>query len=60
MTVSICSFLVSKRHSVVTEVNQPQPGCNEVVLGYRFMDLGSCPGGLNRRDTAVIFTLELG
>ncbi|XP_059089936.1 cellular tumor antigen p53-like isoform X1 [Tigriopus californicus] len=51
---------VSKRHSVVTEVNQPQPGCNEVVLGYRFMDLGSCAGGLNRRDTAVIFTLELG
>jgi hypothetical protein len=24
------------------------------------MDLGSCPGGLNRRDTAVIFTLEFG
>ena len=24
----------------------------------RFTDLGSCAGGINRRDTAVVFTLE--
>ena len=24
-----------------------------------FADLGSCPGGINRRETAVVFRLEL-
>ena len=35
-----------------------QPGCSELVIPYRFMDLGSCAGGLNRRESAIIFTLE--
>jgi len=48
----------SLRHSVVTPLPGPQPGCTELVIPYRFMDLGSCAGGLNRRDSAVIFTLE--
>ena len=48
----------SGRHSVLTPLNPPQPGCSEVPLGHKFMDLGSCPGGINRRETAVIFTLE--
>ena len=43
---------------MVCELPDPQPGTNEVSLGFKFMDLQSCPGGLNRRDTAVIFTLE--
>ena len=30
----------------------------EVSLAFKFMDLGSCIGGVNRRDTAIIFTLE--
>lgn len=50
----------SGRHSVMTAIPDLQPGTNEVGLAYKFMDLGSCSGGLNRRDTAVIFTLELG
>ncbi len=42
----------------MVDVPEVQPGSTEVSIGYKFMDLGSCPGGLNRRDTAVIFTLE--
>ena len=49
----------SNRHSVVTALPQKQPGTNEIPLAYKFMDLGSCVGGLNRRDTVLIFTLEL-
>lgn len=54
----------SGRHSVIAPFPeyQQQPsgsgngsGCQ---LGYKFMDLGSCSGGLNRRETALIFTLE--
>ena len=48
----------SKRHSVLAKVPELQPGSNEVSIGYKFMDLGSCAGGLNRRETAIIFTLE--
>jgi len=44
---------------VLVEVPDLQPGSCEVSVAYKFMDLGSCAGGLNRRDTAIIFTLEL-
>jgi tumor protein p63 len=60
MSMSYVFFLVSKRHSVVTPIPNNDPGgCNEVALAYKFMDLGSCSGGLNRRETAIVFTLEL-
>ena len=49
------SFLVSGRHSVVAPFS---PSGTGVLLGYKFMDLGSCSGGLNRRETALVFTLE--
>ena len=49
----------SDRHSVRTAIPHPQPGSDDVQLAYKFMDLGSCSGGLNRREVAVIFTLEL-
>ena len=52
-------FVGSGRHSVRTAIPHPQPGTDEVQLAYKFMDLGSCSGGLNRREVAVIFTLEL-
>lgn len=52
------SRTVSMRHSVLTPLPGPQPGCTESVIPYCFMDLGSCAGGLNRRDSAIIFTLE--
>ncbi len=50
--------LVSNRQSVLVDVPELQAGSTAVSFGYRFMDLGSCAGGINRRDTAVIFTLE--
>jgi len=28
-------------------------------INVKFTDLGSCPGGINRRDTAVVFSLEV-
>ena len=49
------SFSVSGRHSVVAPFS---PSGTGVLLGYKFMDLGSCSGGLNRRETALVFTLE--
>jgi len=54
---------ISGRHSVITpfpEFQQQSGGISSsgCQLGYKFMDLGSCSGGLNRRETALIFTLE--
>lgn len=46
---------VSGRHSVMAPMSTSGSGC---LLGYKFMDLGSCCGGINRRETALIFTLE--
>jgi len=42
----------------VVKLPNPQAGSEEVSVGFKFSDLGSCPGGVNRRETAVIFTLE--
>ena len=36
----------------------PSPGVGHVPITVRFTDLSSCPGGINRRETAVVFTLE--
>jgi len=46
---------VSNRHSVISPF---QKNHKMTMLAYKFMDLGSCSGGLNRRETAVIFSLE--
>jgi hypothetical protein len=51
-------FTVSGRHYLLAKFPELQPGCDEASLGFRFMDLGSCPGGINKRNTAIIFTLE--
>lgn len=34
------------------------PGSSSLGVTVRFTDLGSCTGGINRRDTALVFTLE--
>ncbi|XP_057369678.1 cellular tumor antigen p53-like isoform X2 [Daphnia carinata] len=47
-----------KRHSVVVPLKPPAPGTQSVSLCYKFMCLSSCQGGLNRRPTKLIFTLE--
>jgi len=36
----------------------PPPGSSTFPVTIRFTDLGSCTGGINRRDTAVVFSLE--
>ncbi|XP_076365494.1 cellular tumor antigen p53-like isoform X4 [Tachypleus tridentatus] len=54
------------RHSVVVPYENPQVtrvllisvGMSFVVYLFRFMCLGSCVGGLNRRPIQIVFTLE--
>jgi hypothetical protein len=41
---------------LVSKFPELQAGCDEVSLSFKFV--GSCPGGVNRRETAVIFTLK--
>ena len=48
------------KHLVVLEPLSSVAGptlLSQVTL--KFTDLGSCPGGINRRDTAVVFNLEV-
>jgi hypothetical protein len=42
---------VTVRYVTVTNITNYMQHC-------RFTDLSSCPGGINRRETAVVFTLE--
>jgi hypothetical protein len=48
----------SGRHSVRVSVGPPQAGAEWVTVPYKFMCKSSCDGGMNRRLTEVIFTLE--
>lgn len=49
----------SKMHRVCCDISDKiqQQEC-KIVLGFKLMDLGDCPGGINRRKTAIVFTLE--
>lgn len=53
-------FSDTGKHLVVLD---PLPRCSGserfVPVTLKFVDLGSCPGGINRRETAVVFRLEL-
>ncbi|CAK9795236.1 Tumor protein p73 [Anthophora plagiata] len=44
--------------SVVTPLHRPQPGSQYVPLCFKFLCKNSCPSGMNRRPTELIFTLE--
>ncbi|XP_022251428.1 cellular tumor antigen p53-like isoform X2 [Limulus polyphemus] len=46
------------RHSVTVPFENPQAGMFYTTYLYKFMCLGSCVGGLNRRPIKIIFTLE--
>lgn len=48
----------SGRHSIRVSLGPPQAGAEWVTVPYKFMCKSSCDGGMNRRLTEVIFTLE--
>eukprot|EP00090_Calanus_glacialis_P020812 TRINITY_DN32128_c0_g1_i1.p1 TRINITY_DN32128_c0_g1~~TRINITY_DN32128_c0_g1_i1.p1 ORF type:complete len:577 (-),score=136.50 TRINITY_DN32128_c0_g1_i1:96-1784(-) len=48
----------SGRLSLTTAVKDQAPGCDYFTTFYQFMCLGSCLGGLARRQLQMIFTLE--
>lgn len=49
---------VSGRQSLVVPLGTPHAGCDYVTHTFKFTCIGSCVGGINRRPTTVIFTLE--
>jgi hypothetical protein len=48
----------SGRHIVRVSLDRPHAGAEWVTVPYKFMCKCSCDGGMNRRLTEVIFTLE--
>ena len=48
----------SGRLSVITPFGHPHLGSNYVAQVYKFTCIGSCAGGINRRATTLLFTLE--
>eukprot|EP00092_Neocalanus_flemingeri_P014889 GFUD01016080.1.p1 GENE.GFUD01016080.1~~GFUD01016080.1.p1 ORF type:complete len:567 (-),score=125.10 GFUD01016080.1:61-1761(-) len=49
---------ISGRLSLTTVIKDTAPGCDYFTIFYQFMCLGSCLGGLARRQLQMIFTLE--
>lgn len=49
---------ITKRLNCAVSYENPQVGMDYSLYIYRFMCLGSCVGGLNRRALQVVFTLE--
>ncbi|XP_033300393.1 tumor protein 63 isoform X1 [Bombus bifarius] len=48
----------SEHLSIVVPLNRPQPGSQYVPVCFKFLCKNSCPSGMNRRPTELIFTLE--
>lgn len=48
----------SKRNFVIVPLEEPHAGTNYASYFYKFTCLGSCMGGINRRSTLVVLTLE--
>lgn len=48
----------SEHLSVRTLLSLPQAGMDSIRLNYSFMCKNSCPSGMNRRATEIVFTLE--
>lgn len=48
----------SERQSVIVPYENPQVGMPYTTYLFKFMCLGSCVGGLNRRPIKIVFTLE--
>lgn len=43
---------------IIVPLGTPQHGCDYVHLAFKFYCKNSCVGGMNRRCTGVVFTLE--
>lgn len=53
-------FKDTGKHLVVLDPLPSYHGADQFIpVTVKFTDLGSCPGGINRRDTAVVFSLEV-
>lgn len=53
-------FKDTGKHLVVLDPLPTTHGSDQLIpITVKFTDLGSCPGGINRRDTAVVFSLEV-
>jgi hypothetical protein len=50
--------LQSGRLSLVTSFGVPHVGSDYVTHVYKFTCIGSCSGGINRRPTSIVYTLE--
>ncbi|XP_043265971.1 cellular tumor antigen p53 [Colletes gigas] len=50
----------NERLSILTPLHTPQPGSQYVLLNFKFLCKNSCPSGMNRRPTELVFTLEDG
>lgn len=48
----------SGRYSIVVPLDESQPGSAYSTLLFGLMCKSSCVGGMNRRNTSIIFTLE--
>ncbi|KZC11155.1 PREDICTED: cellular tumor antigen p53 [Dufourea novaeangliae] len=44
--------------SVLTPLHTPQAGSQYVLMNFKFLCKNSCPSGMNRRPTELIFNLE--
>lgn len=44
--------------SILTPLRTPQAGSQYVLMNFKFLCKNSCPSGMNRRPTELIFTLE--
>lgn len=44
--------------SILTPLRTPQTGFQYVLMNFKFLCKNSCPSGMNRRPTELIFTLE--
>lgn len=44
--------------SIVTSLSTPESDSKNISMIYKFLCKNSCPGGMNRRPTELVFTLE--
>ncbi|XP_014475802.1 PREDICTED: cellular tumor antigen p53 isoform X2 [Dinoponera quadriceps] len=48
----------NEKLSILTPLRMPEPGSSYMPMCYKFLCKNSCPSGINRRPTELVFTLE--